>query len=240
MTTFHLIRHGKASARGEDYDVLSELGVRQAELLGASLGRAGVRFAAVYAGPLRRHLDTLRIMTEAASRHEMSWPPPVILEGLREAPLVHLMQTAFADRLAGDAVLQRLVGEMAATNDGEGSKDDRLRPVFRHMTDLWVRGEIAAEGVESYADFAFRVSGALEALAGVGHEGGAVAVVSSVGAIAELLRCALRDGDAAALERVDGMANASVTELSLGPEGFQLRRFGDVAHLAEAGAVTYL
>ena len=44
MGSIYLIRHGQASFGALDYDVLSPLGKRQAEILGTHLVRSGIGF----------------------------------------------------------------------------------------------------------------------------------------------------------------------------------------------------
>ncbi len=55
MSVLYLIRHGQAGTR-ENYDSLSELGRRQARLLGEHL--RGIEFAAAYSGSLARQRAT--------------------------------------------------------------------------------------------------------------------------------------------------------------------------------------
>lgn len=65
MAVIYLIRHGQASFGKEDYDVLSSLGVEQAELLGTTLkARYGASSltsngsALVFSGTMKRHHQT--------------------------------------------------------------------------------------------------------------------------------------------------------------------------------------
>ena len=66
-----LVRHGQANSAATndaDYDQLSALGHRQAELLGAWLRETGERFDTVLSGTLRRHGQTAKAMgVEAAT-----------------------------------------------------------------------------------------------------------------------------------------------------------------------------
>lgn len=71
MTTLYLLRHGATKANLEQpYRLqgrhanpsLAEIGVRQAKLTAAAL--AGVRFSHVYSSPLRRALQTARIIAK--------------------------------------------------------------------------------------------------------------------------------------------------------------------------------
>jgi len=53
-----LVRHGQASFGAASYDVLSEVGYRQAELTALELRRRGARVECVVAGTLARQRDT--------------------------------------------------------------------------------------------------------------------------------------------------------------------------------------
>ena len=58
MPVVLLVRHGQASFGADDYDVLSELGRRQSELVGAELARRQLRSPVAVTGSLRRQQDT--------------------------------------------------------------------------------------------------------------------------------------------------------------------------------------
>jgi broad specificity phosphatase PhoE len=56
-----LVRHGQASFGADDYDVLSDVGRRQGEVVGAELARRGLREPVSVSGGLRRQRDTARL-----------------------------------------------------------------------------------------------------------------------------------------------------------------------------------
>lgn len=58
MPAIHLVRHGQASFGADNYDVLSDLGRRQAEAVGVELRRRGLGAARPVCGTLRRQRDT--------------------------------------------------------------------------------------------------------------------------------------------------------------------------------------
>ena len=53
MGSIYLIRHGQASFGADDYDVLSPVGVEQAQVLGRHLADLGIAFDRCIAGDLR-------------------------------------------------------------------------------------------------------------------------------------------------------------------------------------------
>src|SRR5690242_13164793 len=66
MAVVHLVRHGQASFGAADYDVLSEVGRRQATVVGRELARRGVVPDRVVTGSLLRQRDTASLALEAA------------------------------------------------------------------------------------------------------------------------------------------------------------------------------
>ena len=58
MPSLLLIRHGQASFGAEHYDVLSDLGLAQAELAAQAVCARGARPARIVSGSLRRQIET--------------------------------------------------------------------------------------------------------------------------------------------------------------------------------------
>ena len=69
MATIYLIRHGQASFGTDNYDRLSDLGSRQAEVLGEYFRDHGIAFDAVYSGDLQRQRETARLALQNQARH---------------------------------------------------------------------------------------------------------------------------------------------------------------------------
>ena len=61
MASIYVIRHGQASFGSENYDKLSDLGCRQAEVLGHYLRDCNIHFDAVYSGDLQRQRKTAEL-----------------------------------------------------------------------------------------------------------------------------------------------------------------------------------
>ena len=62
MAELYLIRHAQASFGTADYDRLSPLGCRQAEVLGEYFRDCAIHFDAVYSGELERQRKTAKIV----------------------------------------------------------------------------------------------------------------------------------------------------------------------------------
>lgn len=65
MAALYLVRHGQASFGADDYDSLSELGCRQATLLGQQLKALGVTDAIAVMGDMLRHRQTFEYANQA-------------------------------------------------------------------------------------------------------------------------------------------------------------------------------
>ena len=187
MTVLHLIRHGRASALEADYDQLQPVGELQARLLGEHLARRGQRFDAVYVGPLRRQLETLRLMREGAADLGRAWPQAEVLTGLAEGPFESLMKQHVRPRLPQDPQLQGIVQRLRGAADAR-VRDEALNALFDYMVDLWRKGEVVADDLESPDAFQARVLEALEHIAQRQERGRQVAVVTSNGVIGLLLQ----------------------------------------------------
>lgn len=187
MTLLHLIRHGRASALEADYDQLQPLGELQARLLGEHLGRRRQHFDALYVGPLRRQLETLRLMREGAAEVGSAWPEATVLEGLAEGPFEPLMKKYVRPRLPQDPQLQVIVQALRGAVDPR-VRDEALNALFDYMVGAWQMGEIVADELESASVFHARVLAALDEIARREAMGREVAVVTSNGVIGVLLQ----------------------------------------------------
>lgn len=238
MTLLHLIRHGRASALEADYDQLQPLGELQARLLGEHLGRRRQHFDAVYVGPLRRQLETLRLMREAAADVGSAWPEATVLDGLAEGPFEPLMKKYVRPRLAQDPQLQVIVQALRGAADAR-TRDEALNSLFDYMVGLWRMGEVVAEELEPPDVFNARVLSAVDQIAqreGVGRE---VAVVTSNGVIGALLQHAgLVPANGSTRHR---LYNSSVSLLELDVERRGVARGSNVTeHLSDPEHLTLI
>jgi broad specificity phosphatase PhoE len=222
-----LVRHGQASFGAADYDVLSETGRRQACVAGEALrGRLAAVRAAV-TGTMRRQRDTA-----AACLDAMGLAVPVTEDAAWNEFDHEEVLRVFEPRWADHAELHR---DLVAAG-----RPDAFERAFLAAVARWTGGAHDEEYRETWPAFLGRVDEALSRLAG--GPAGAVLVFSSGGPISAACRAHLAARDAAGvLAHAFRLANASVTTLETGPDGFRLRAFNDAAHLGkpEAGLLTF-
>jgi broad specificity phosphatase PhoE len=238
MTVLHLIRHGRASALEADYDRLHGDGEAQARLLGEHLGRGRAAFDAVYVGPHKRQLNTLRLMREGAQPAGVAWPEATLLEGLAEGPFEVLFKVYLRPRIKLDAELQAQMAVLKEASD-DAARQLALESMFDRMVTLWRSGEVHGDDLEPASAFNARVLDAQQRIAAREGAGRRVAVVTSNGVIGELLEALVnaRPPDGRARHR---FYNTSVTVLELAAAGPALRALNTTEHLLDPELLTLL
>jgi broad specificity phosphatase PhoE len=224
MPTVLLVRHGQASFGAADYDVLSDTGRRQAEIVAASLAERGYRPARLVSGTLRRQRETAAAFAALGAPEleiEPRWD-----EYHADDVLSHHSDTAL--RLEADGAGETM------TNRGFQAA---LEPALAE----WVAHAERSPTAQTWPQFSGAGSGALSELtAGLGT-GETAVVVTSGGAIAAVVGTLLGAPAEtfAALNRT--LVNSSVTKLAIGSTGTNVVSFNDHSHLeaVDRALVTY-
>jgi broad specificity phosphatase PhoE len=203
MPVVLLVRHGQASFGADDYDVLSDLGREQSEVVGAELARRELRSPAAVCGSLRRQRDTAEIALSAA--------------GLA----VDIPSDARWDEYDHLALLQRYV---AAGAEHDGSSKG-VQALLDQALASWVDDP---EG--SWPDFSGGATTALRELVAGLEQGRDAVVFTSGGVIAAVCGAmlGLTAQGVVALNRVT--ANGAITKVVVGGSGASLVSFNDHAH----------
>ncbi|WP_425098057.1 histidine phosphatase family protein [Tropicibacter sp. S64] len=207
MSFVTLVRHGQAnsSAREEEsYDQLSPLGWQQSEWLGGYFRQSGERFARVYTGTLRRHIETAEgIAPDCAEK-------PIRDERLNEMTYFYLAMA-----------LER--------QHGIPMPQDREQ-FIAHMPVLlehWQGNRIDNPG-ETFADFETRVRAVLTEIAA--GEGRAL-VVTSGGLIGMAMRIVMRLDVPAMAHACLAIENSSLHRIQPLSTGLALTQFNAIPHL---------
>ena len=219
MGVLLLVRHGQASLGTADYDQLSALGRRQAQVTGARLAAADLAVDRVVSGALTRQRDTAQAMLAALGR---PGPELQIDERLDEYDHVGVMARHTAE-----------ITFETATASGEAGR--ALQSALEEAIGRWISGGTGYQ--ETHDAFIGRVLDAVRELTAA--PGGTIAVTSG-GVIAAVCVRAL----GLPVERWPGLArllvNASITKVISGPTGTHLVTFNDHAHLeSDRALITY-
>ncbi len=224
MPTALLVRHGQASFGASDYDVLSDLGRRQAEVVAGSLAARGYHPTRLLSGTLRRQRETAAAFAACGAPEveiEPRWDefdPDDVLHHHSDSTL----------RLQVEGATETL------TNRGFQAA---LEPALAE----WVAHADRSPTAQTWPEFKRLGTAALEELAGALGSGETAVVVTSGGAIAAAVGTLLGAPAEvfAALNRV--LVNASVTKLAIGASGINVVSFNDHSHLEalDRALVTY-
>jgi broad specificity phosphatase PhoE len=229
MGVILLARHGQASFDSDDYDLLSPLGVHQAEVLGQALARRYGKVDVMISGAMRRQRQTADAVI-AGMRADI---PVEIDEGWDEYDHRDLL-AVFEPRYRDFSVLRE---ESARLPDPKRS----FQELWVRVTTRWREGTYDEEYRESWPAFRGRVSEALARTSLRTGEGEVTLVCSSGGAISVVCAALLGLSDAACLELSWRIVNASVTKLVVTRDGVHLSTLNDYAHLETVASslVTY-
>lgn len=212
-----LVRHGQASWDGDDYDVLSETGHRQGELLGATLAARGIRPDVVVSGGMRRHRETVENIADGAGLGPISAELDPGWDEYDHVSMLKQVPTSFV---------------------GEKPTPAEFQAWMERATDRWIRGEHEDDYHEPFAAFTARVDDALHRA--VGGAQGTTLVVTSGGPVS-WATATLLGGGAALWSRLNVVCvNTGVTKLVTGRRGVTMVSFNEHTHLeGESGLLTY-
>jgi broad specificity phosphatase PhoE len=211
MGTVYLVRHGQASFGADNYDQLSELGMRQCRRLGEYFRHKGIRFDAALVGTLERQKQSLACIAEGLQTpiEPLSWP------GLNEYDSKAVVQAIHPEPL-----------ERPTT-------PELVREHFRLLREglaAWIEGRTKPEGMISHADFVTGITSALDHVRAT-HYKKKVLVVSSGGPISTIVAHTLGAPHNAMIEINLRIRNSSVSELTFTPKRHSLVTYNTLPHL---------
>lgn len=241
MSRVYLVRHGQAGTRTA-YDSLSQLGRRQAKLLGEHFVSEKIHFAGAYSGALLRQEETAAEVRAVYREAGVSFPEIVREPAWNEFDLTHVYR-ALAPRLcAEDPEFEREYQELvaqarAAAEQPEASVNRRWLPCDIKVVQAWIRGQHPYEG-ETWQAFRERVIGCQSKLNSTERDENIV-VFTSATPIGVWTALAMEIHDERAMRLAAVLHNASCTVMRLYDGELRLHSFNAIPHLAEPALRTY-
>ena len=235
MSEIYFVRHGQASFGTDDYDRLSDIGVRQAKVLARHLARTGKIFDAVYFGLMERQQKTAEVFISHYHEKGLVVPRPQIDENFNEYDSLSVW----------DALIPEMTAEQPSlTDELEKLPGDQkaFQRIFSRVMNRWTKGAHKASTIPRWDDFTRRVVRGLENLATRHGAKKRLAVFTSGGPISVAVRSALGLSDRMTLEVSWQLMNASITRIKYNSQGIMLAGFNDVTHLeleGDAKLLTY-
>lgn len=225
MATIYLIRHGQASFGADNYDKLSELGCRQAEVLGHYLRDCGIQLDAAYSGDLQRQRKT----AELAIASQATTVPHTIDTRFNEIHNDEHLEYFMPIVMERDPRIREIVER------GLGSSKD-YQKVIDAVFNYWVSPECRDERTQSWADYSDGVRSAMTEVMTSQGSGKTIAIFSSGGTIATAVAQVLGLAGHQTYQFYEPMINCSVTQLFYSKGNVSLSYYNDHSFLDVLGA----
>jgi len=229
LSSVYLVRHGQAGLR-HDYDTLSELGRRQAALLGEYLVKERVTFRAIYSGALQRQQQTAEAVRQAYLRAGLAAPEIVTEPCWNEFDLDQVYRELAPPLCEADPQFRAGYEEMQRqARDASSAVHRRWLPCDTAVIRAWTEGRYPCRG-ESWEEFRARVARGMEPLTAF-KRGESVGVFSSATPIAISIGNALGAANGRVMRLAGVMYNAALSTLRLRNGDLTLFAFNHTAHL---------
>jgi broad specificity phosphatase PhoE len=219
MGTLYLVRHGQASFGADDYDQLSELGIKQAERLGAYFAGKGLQFDAAYTGTLKRQVQTLAGICKGGGYSLPSQERPGLNEYDSEA----------------------VIGAIHPHKLVKPTSTDEYRSHFRLLRDglaQWMAGVVTPKGMPTYADWRKGIVDTMDLVRASAHSN--VLIVSSGGPISTVVGHILGTSPETTIDLNMRIRNSSVTEFAFTPKRHILVTYNTLPHLDDKALESWI
>ncbi|MHB8216612.1 MAG: histidine phosphatase family protein [Candidatus Sulfotelmatobacter sp.] len=240
MSTVYLVRHGQAGTR-DAYDSLSELGERQARLLGEHFISQGIRFASAYAGALTRQQQTAEQIRAAYADADVGFPTVRVDSGWDEFDLGRVYREIAPLLATENPEFLREYDEMREqVRISQGAHGARIHrrwmPCDTKVVEAWLAGRYPYGG-ETWDQFRERVAACRLKMLDARQEN--ILVVTSATPLAIWTGLSLEISDERVMRLAGAVYNASYTILRLRKQQLRLFTFNAVPHLAAPGLCTH-
>ena len=220
MASIILIRHGQASFGAENYDQLSGLGRRQAELLNDYFSDCGITLDAIYSGTLARQRQT----AEIATKNQLAEIPFHIDPRFNEIRNDEQFEFLLPKLIQRNPSVAKLVKE--AKSDSKS-----YQTVLEQVFQLWVSSESDDSEIQSWRDYSDQVEDAIKDLIEREGSGKNIGLFTSGGTIATIVSQVLGLDGSFAYRFYEPVINASMTRLLYNQEKVSLSSFNDHSFL---------
>jgi broad specificity phosphatase PhoE len=240
LSTLYLVRHGQAGTR-DAYDSLSDLGRRQAQLLGEHFVSQGIQFTSAYVGGLSRQQQTAEQVGAAYANGGVAFPIVNVEPGWDEFDLGRVYREIAPLLASDDAEFRREYDEMreqvrATMGEHGASIHRKWLPCDTKVVEAWAAGRYAYAG-ETWNQFRERVVGC--SLKMHDARGENILVVTSATPIGICTGLSLDIADGRVMRLAGAVYNASYTVLRLRAGELRLFTFNAVPHLGAPGMRTH-
>ena len=229
MAAIYLIRHSQASFGSSDYDQLSDVGLRQARVLGDALAARRVRVSRTVCGTMRRHHQTATGCLEAMGR-PAAWETDAGWNEYDHEEVIRAFEPRYADPAA-------MMADLAASAHPRKT----FQEMFEKACSRWASGSYDGDYRETWSAFRDRVRAALGRVNAVLGKSEAALVFTSGGPIGAVCGALLHLNDDHTLRLSARLANAAITKLVCSDGAIHLSTLNEHGHFEgeHAAMMTY-
>ena len=229
MSKLFFFRHGQASLGADNYDVLSDKGILQAQLLGEHLLSEKISFDKIFVGPLERQKDTFKAVQECYATQGIQLPTPVVINGLKEHNGIETMKTALPDLIKTDPYLIAL-NKSSLDDPKQNMRNTMLG--FQYFLGEWAEGNITVKGMPTWKQFREEVKEGLAQVLDATAKGETIGIFSSGGTISAITaECLGLTTEKAVAELNFSIRNTSFSTFLYANKKFNLLSFNELPHL---------
>ncbi len=235
MSIIYMIRHGQASFGEDNYDRLSEKGMRQAGILGEHLINTGLRADALYSWTLQRQEATAKEVISRFKERGIDMPERSLCEALNELDARTVLMSQIPDMISENPSVKNDLDRIYAD-------EKSFKRIFEKAMLRWVSGDFEKPGVESWDTFSSRVWEGIQDIMSKHNKGGNVLLFTSGGPIAATMQKYLSLSNEHTIRLSWQIANTSITRFAYNSSGIALAGFNEISHLElqqEENIVTY-
>lgn len=229
MANIYLVRHGQASFGAENYDQLSELGMRQCALLGQWMRQTGQQVDRLILGAMQRHQQSAMAFWEGygspAHLQQANWQ---LESGLNEFDHLQMVQLSRPE-LGSSAQLMQFLAEQKQPRQV-------FEQVFSEALVRWMSGSFDREYAESWCAFQTRIHHAMLKLVpddSAMKQAQNAIVFTSGGPISVACQKLLAIPDSNLMSMMSVLVNSGVSKLMVRDGRLSLASINNVAHLEQ-------
>lgn len=223
MGVIYLIRHGQASYGDDHHGQLSDLGVRQAKILGNYFSKTGLKFHAIYSGSLNRQKATAKAVLARQSENG-NRPELRIFPEFDEYDSGAVFTSQLSDMVLEDPSVSEALSNIQAY-------PEKFRMLFEKAMRRWISGRHDVPDVETWKAFCMRVWTGMAKVMTVCGDDRRIAVFTSAGTLSVVMQMVLELSDEKTMKLIWNILNTSVSAFEYDDDGLSLLGFNSAAHL---------
>ena len=219
-----MIRHGQASFGQDNYDQLSDLGIRQAKIVARYLSEFNKHFDTVYSGELKRQVKTAEELIECYRVNKMAVPEIQSSASFNEYDSLKVWESLLPGLLQETPSLSKDLEQVYTDKKS-------FQILFELVMDRWIAGAYDPPKSPKWSDFKKRVRQGLIDIMKKHRSKKKLAIFTSGGPISVAIQFALGISDQKTMEISWQLMNASITRFKYNDRGIALAGFNDITHL---------